>query len=68
MIKDLFVLLFDRFEDVESLSELDEEVALPKKARIIAANVIGIKYCLFQCLILSRDKFSKKLVKLNSYK
>lgn len=30
-----------RFEDDESLSELDEEIVLPKKARVIHANVVG---------------------------
>lgn len=30
-----------RFEDNESQSELDEEVHLPKKARVIHANIIG---------------------------
>lgn len=33
--------IFIRFEDDESLSELDEEVALPKRARIIPAKVMG---------------------------
>lgn len=30
-----------RFEDDESLSELDEEVILPKNARVIHANITG---------------------------
>lgn len=38
----LFFLSFrNRFEENESQSELDEEVQLPKKARIIRANIIG---------------------------
>lgn len=31
----------NRFDDNESQSELDEEVQLPKKARVIRANVLG---------------------------
>lgn len=33
--------VYYRFEDDESQSEPDDEIVLPKKARIITANIIG---------------------------
>lgn len=40
-IQIVFMLFLFRFEDDEALSELDEEVVLPKNARVIRANVLG---------------------------
>lgn len=48
----------NRFEEDELLSELDEEIVLPKKARIIRANIIG-KLC---CLVEFSQKGTKVLL------